>query len=65
MTTQMLLTRTHFEAALTPVTLVVLLLYGIMTFPTKQRILSWFEERFRQPCGYDMKRHAVMGSVYV
>jgi len=27
--------------------LVVLLLYGVMTFPTKERILSWFEERFR------------------
>jgi len=27
--------------------LLVLLIYGLMTFPTKKRILSWFEERFR------------------
>lgn len=27
--------------------LLVLLTYGLMTFPTKERILSWFEERFR------------------
>ena len=27
--------------------LLVLLIYGLMTFPTKERILSWFEERFR------------------